>query len=98
MPQARTQTSFFQIIQAEASLFPEQKWKSGIISKSVMKSQSGRLLRNTISRRSGLGFSKKRAERRTKWIFLAGENALVDDSTWLIGLNVLAETEMLTRC
>jgi len=40
------------------------------ISKSVMRSKSGRLLRNPIRRRSEPAFSKRRAEPKTEWVFL----------------------------
>jgi len=40
-----------------------------------MKSQSGRLMRKAILRRSRHGFSKRRAGLRTGRIFLAGEKA-----------------------
>lgn len=60
-----------------------------------MKSDSYRLLRNAIFRRSGHGFSKRRAESRTEQIFLAGKNKCADDPTSLIGLNAFTEMDML---
>ncbi len=53
-------------------------------------------MKNAIRRRSGHGFSKKRAEPRTEQIFLAGEKARADDSACLIGLNVITALEMFT--
>jgi len=75
---------------------PTSAYFHASISRPVMRSQSGRLIRNAIRRRSGYGFSKRNAEPRTERILLAREKRPADDSVCLIGLHVITDTEMFT--